>query len=155
MNVSSVAGVPSSAFYSASNPSQMQQAWQDLGKNLDSGNLSAARDNFDALQKMSSLFANSSSSSSSQLSRDIAALGSALDANNLSDAKSAYSTVEKDLGGKALQIALKNADSDRRTSNEIDMVTSAISDNSGTYGGSSSTSSDSTATSDSSVEVYA
>lgn len=153
MNVSALAGGMAAAFNSSNNPWQVEQEWQSLGKNLNSGNLSAAQGDFKTLQKLSSLFADSSSSSSSQLSKDIAALGSALDSGSLDKAQSAYSTVKSDLGGGALQAALDSLGSDRQTAKEIRVVTSAIDDNGSSL--SSSTSSSEQSESESSVSVYA
>ena len=104
----SVAGILGSSFvnYAAQSvQSRMQQArkdFQQLGQDLQSGNLSAAQSDFAAMQKLG-LQSNSSSStqSSSSVSRDFQQLSQDLQSGNTAAAQQDYSKIQQDFQSQA------------------------------------------------------
>jgi outer membrane protein assembly factor BamD (BamD/ComL family) len=97
----STSGITSSMF---SQMQQVQQDFQQLGKDLGSGNLSAAQSDFATLQKDLPQ-ANSTSTSSSQSNNPIAQafsqLAQDLQAGNLTAALQDYSSIQQDLQSQA------------------------------------------------------
>jgi soluble cytochrome b562 len=83
---------------------QIQQEFQQLGQDLQSGNLSAAQADFATLQQ---LVPQANSASSSQSSNPIAQefnqLSQALQAGNLSAAQQDYATIQQDFQNQAAQ----------------------------------------------------
>ena len=104
----SVSGISSSSIYDYSNAQnnfqQFQQAFTQLGQDLQSGNLSAAQADFAILQK---LRPQSDSTSSSQSNDPIAQafnqLEKDLQSGNLTAAQQDYATIQKDLQNHAAQ----------------------------------------------------
>jgi hypothetical protein len=102
----SVSGILSSSLTqltgsnSDNNMSKMKQAWQQLGQDLQSGDLSGAQSAFQTIQQLRPQQSGSSGSQaqgSSQLSSDMQALGEALSSGNLSSAQSAFASVQNDM----------------------------------------------------------
>jgi len=105
----SVAGVSSNPFleYGMQNlQTRMQQAkqeFQQLGQDLSSGNLSAARSDFSALQQASPQASASSSQSSNPISQDFTQLGNDLQAGNTTAAQQDYAKIQQDFQSQAPQ----------------------------------------------------
>jgi outer membrane protein assembly factor BamD (BamD/ComL family) len=104
----SVSGISSTSLYNTqstqNNLQQIQQTFQQLGQDLQSGNLSAAQSDFATLQK---LVPQSSSTSSSQSNSPIAQafsqLAKDLQSGNLSAAQQDYTTIQQDFQNQATQ----------------------------------------------------
>jgi outer membrane protein assembly factor BamD (BamD/ComL family) len=107
----SIAGISGSSFFNyaaQSVHSRMQQArqeFQQLGQDLQSGDLPAAQSDFAALQKLNPK-SNSSSSTqnSNSISQDFQQLSHDLQSGNTSAARQDYSKVQKDLQSQAPQM---------------------------------------------------
>ena len=110
----SVSGISSSNFYAPSsstsaqnNSQQIRQDFQEIGQDLQSGNLSQAKSAFSALtQLLPSQFqptssasgsTQSGSKSSNPIQQALSQLGSDLQSGNLSAAQSDYGTVQQDM----------------------------------------------------------
>lgn len=114
----SVSGLSSSNFLSSFNPTaaqskfkQIQQDFQQLGQDLQSGNLTQAQSDFSALQQLlpgqqpqsttaatnTTNTAPSGSPSTNPISRGVAQLGTDLQSGNLSAAQSDFATLQQDL----------------------------------------------------------
>src|SRR5271168_4483305 len=108
----SVSGISASSLYSYNPQSaqnslqQIQQTFQQLGKDLQSGDLSAAQSDFAALQKLVPQL-NSTSTASSQNNNPIAQafnqLAKDLQSGNLSAAQKDFATIQHDLQNQAAQ----------------------------------------------------
>jgi hypothetical protein len=107
----SVSGVSSSNFldYNAqsirTNMQQFRQEFQQLGQDLQSGNLSAAQADFASLQQVGSQ-ANSTSSAQSNnpIAQAFNQLSQDLKSGNLSAAQQDYATVQQDFQNQATQV---------------------------------------------------
>jgi outer membrane protein assembly factor BamD (BamD/ComL family) len=114
----SVSGISTSSF-SAQSAQQIQKEFQQLGKDLQSGNLSAAQSDFTTLQ---SLAPQSNSASASQSNNPIAQafnqLGKDLQSGNLSAAQQDYNTIQQDFKNHAPQ-AQSSGSSSNSTASEI------------------------------------
>jgi hypothetical protein len=107
----SVSGISSSSLYNYSsqtlenNMKQIQQQFQQLGQDLQSGDLSAAQSDFAALEQ---LMPQNSSTSSAQSNNPIAQafsqLSQDLQAGNLSAAQQDYSTIQQDFQNQRAQM---------------------------------------------------
>jgi hypothetical protein len=107
----SVSGISSSSLYNYSsqtlenNMKQIQQQFQQLGQDLQAGNLSAAQSDFAALEQ---LMPQNSSISSAQSNNPIAQafnqLSQDLQAGNLSAAQQDYSTIQQDFQNQSAQM---------------------------------------------------
>lgn len=107
----SVSGISSSSFYDYDNQSvqnqqqQVQQEFEQLGQDLQSGNLSAAQSDFATLQQ---LVPQNSSTSSTQNNNPIAQafnqLAQDLQSGNLSAAQQDYSTIQQDMQSQSAQM---------------------------------------------------
>jgi outer membrane protein assembly factor BamD (BamD/ComL family) len=107
----SVSGVSSSSLFNhgtenvQNNIKQIQQEFQQLGQDLQSGNLSAAQSDFATLQQ---LMPQNNSTSSAQSNNPIAKafnqLSQDLQAGNLSAAQQDYSTIQKDFQNQGAQM---------------------------------------------------
>jgi outer membrane protein assembly factor BamD (BamD/ComL family) len=112
----SVSGISPSHFFASFNPTaaqskfkQIQQDFQQLGQDLQSGSLSQAQSEFSALQQLlpgqqaqsatatSTTTAASGSQSTNPISQAVAQLGSDLQSGNLSAAQSDFNTLQQDL----------------------------------------------------------
>jgi outer membrane protein assembly factor BamD (BamD/ComL family) len=89
-------------FFSAkSNANKFKQEFQQLGQDLQSGNLSKAQSDFDAIQP-NNVPGLSSSSSSTGLASAFNQLATDLKSGNLSAAQQDYATVQQDLQSSAV-----------------------------------------------------
>jgi hypothetical protein len=108
----SISGILSSLYnpqQAASSTSSYQQQIQQLSKDLQTGNLSAAQSDFKTLQQAFSQTATSSapassSSSSNPIAQAIQQLGSDLNSGNLSAAQQDFAAVQKDVQKDVQQI---------------------------------------------------
>lgn len=109
----SVAGILSSAAFSIgaqafqSRMQQRKQEFQQLGQDLQSGNLSAAQSDFAALQKMQpqSSTSTSSQTSSSGISQDFNQLSADLKAGNTTAAQQDFTKLQQDFQSQTTQAA--------------------------------------------------
>lgn len=100
----SVAGISSSNLASYENSiQQFQQEFQQLGQDLQSGNLSAAQTDFTTLQSLSpqsssasSATSSSGSTSSNPIAQEFQELSQALQSGNLTGAQQDYSQLQQD-----------------------------------------------------------
>lgn len=103
----SIAGIAFSNLSTYSAPTNFQQIRQDfnqLGQDLLSGNLSAAQQDFTALQQLNpSVSSSSTSQSSNPISQQFNQLAQDLSSGNLSAAQKDYSTIQQDFQGRATQ----------------------------------------------------
>lgn len=101
----SLSGISSSSLFSyetqGQNQNKLQQfqrEFQQLGKDLQSGNLSAAQTDFATLQQMAPQGTSSTSSTSSNpLQQAFQHLGQDLQSGNLSSAQQAYTTLQQEI----------------------------------------------------------
>jgi len=110
----SVSGLSSSNFFASFNPTaaqskfkQIQQDFQQLGQDLQSGNLSQAQSDFSALQQLlpgqqsqngtTTNTAASGAQSTNPISQAVAQLGTDLQSGNLSAAQSDFATLQQDV----------------------------------------------------------
>jgi hypothetical protein len=104
----SVAGISSSSFFnyntqSVQNRTQMQQEFQQLGQDLQSGNLSAAKLDCATLQQLQSHSgATSSTQGGSTLMQEFNQLSSDLKSGNLSAAQQDYATIRQDMQNRGV-----------------------------------------------------
>jgi len=110
----SVSGISSNLF-GLNNPSvqnkaeQIQQEFQQLGEDLQTGNLSAAQSDFTTLQQLvpqssTTTSAASSTQSSNPLAQAFNQLGQDLQAGNLSAAQQDYANIQQDIQNQAGQV---------------------------------------------------
>jgi outer membrane protein assembly factor BamD (BamD/ComL family) len=105
----SVAGISTSSLYNYSqntqnNLQQIQQTFQQLGQDLQSGNLSAAQSDFATLQKLVpqlSSAASSTSQSTNPIAQAFSQLAKDLQSGNLSAAQQDFSTIQQDFQNQA------------------------------------------------------
>lgn len=83
---------------------QFQQEFQQLGQDLQSGNLSAAQADFATLQQDSPTSAASASQSNNPISQAFAQLSQDLQSGNLSAAQQAYTTIQQDAQTQSTQM---------------------------------------------------
>jgi len=96
----SVSGISSSSFanYSAQYAQRIQQELQQLGTDLESGNLSAAQSDFNTLMPLGSQpVSGGSSQSNNPLAQDFNQLGQDLQSGNLSAAQQDYTNLQQAL----------------------------------------------------------
>lgn len=109
----SVTGISSSSLFDYSNQSvqnkmeKIQKEFQQLGQDLQSGNLSAAQSDFATLQQLapqnSSTASTSSTSSSSSIAQAFQQLAQDLQSGNLSGAQQDFATIQQDFHSQAAQ----------------------------------------------------
>lgn len=104
----SVAGISSSLFnYTPqsvqNNFQQFQKEFQQLGQDLQSGNLSAAQSDFATLQKDGPQSSSASSSQNSPIAQAFSQLAKDLQSGNLSAAQQDYSSLQQDFQNQATQ----------------------------------------------------
>jgi hypothetical protein len=104
----SVSGISSSSFFqydpqNVQNRQQFQQEFQQLGQDLQSGNLTAAQTDFATLQQSGPLSNSASSQSSNPISQEFSQLATDLQAGNLTAAQSDFSTIQQNLQSQATQ----------------------------------------------------
>jgi soluble cytochrome b562 len=105
----SVAGISSTSFYQPSSVNANSQSrraeFQQLGQDLQSGNLAAAQQDFSGLTQATSQTSGSTQTASSNaqipgfgsMVQELSTLGQALQSGNLSAAQQAYKTVQQDM----------------------------------------------------------
>jgi outer membrane protein assembly factor BamD (BamD/ComL family) len=102
----SVSAISSSSFFDynaqsvQNNRQQFMQEFQQLGQDLQSGNLSAAQTDFASLQQLGPS-ANSSAQSNSPVAQAFNQLSQDLQAGNVSGAQQDYATIQQDLQNHA------------------------------------------------------
>jgi len=105
----SIAGIFSSSYsnYTSQNTQnrfqQFQQEFQQLGQDLQSGNISAAQQDFAALQQLSPQSSSTSAQSSNPIAQEFSQLSQALQSGNLSAAQQDYTTIQQDFQNQAAQ----------------------------------------------------
>jgi outer membrane protein assembly factor BamD (BamD/ComL family) len=101
----SVSGLFSTSYADPSSLQQLQQEFQQLGKDLQSGNLSAAQSDFVTLQQDLPQSSNTSSSSASSnpIAEAFNQLSQDLQSGNLAAAKQDYTTIQQDLSQDSSQ----------------------------------------------------
>jgi len=98
----STTGITSSMF---SQLQQFQQEFQQLGQDLQSGNVSAAQSDFATLEKaLPQTSSTSTSQSSSPIAQAFNQLSQDLQAGNLTAAQNDYSTIQQDFQSQASQV---------------------------------------------------
>ncbi|MGO9401916.1 MAG: hypothetical protein ACLPVW_00435 [Terriglobales bacterium] len=103
----SVSGISSSLYNTQSVQNsfrQFQQTFQQLGQDLQSGNLSAAQSDFTTLQKLlpqSSSTSSSSSQSNNPIAQAFSQLSTDLQSRNLAAAQQDYTTIQQALQSQA------------------------------------------------------
>jgi len=101
----SVSGISSSLFnYQNNNVQNKMQQFQQLGEDLQSGNLTAAQSDFATLQQVGSQNSSSATQSSSPLQQAFNQLAQDLQAGNLSAAQQDYSNIQQDFQNQASQM---------------------------------------------------
>ncbi|MGB8886023.1 MAG: hypothetical protein WCC87_04825 [Candidatus Korobacteraceae bacterium] len=106
----SVAGISSSSLFNYNTQSvqnqkqQFQQEFQQLGQDLQSGNLSAAQSDFATLQQYAPQTNSSSSSqSNSPIAQEFSQLAKDIQSGNTSAAQQDYSTIQQDMQSHAAE----------------------------------------------------
>jgi hypothetical protein len=105
----SVSGISSSSLFDYTKQSvqnqmqQFQQEFQQLGKDLQSGNLSAAQSDFATLQQYAPQSSSTSASSNNPIAQEFAQLGKDLQAGNTSAAQQDFTTIQQDFQSRATQ----------------------------------------------------
>ena len=98
----SVLGILSSSLFGAQSAQNQMQQFPQLGKDLQSGNLSAAKADFATLQQsVPQTSSTSSSQSSSPIAQAFTQLGKDLQSGNVSAAQQDYSTIQQDFKNQA------------------------------------------------------
>ena len=104
----SLSGISSSNLFNYENQSvqnkvqQFQQEFQQLGQDLQSGNLTAAQTDFTTLQQIgSNSTSTSSTASSNPLAQAFNQLGQDLQSGNMSAAQQDFTTIQQDLQSQA------------------------------------------------------
>ncbi|MGB7823482.1 MAG: hypothetical protein WBL22_14910 [Candidatus Sulfotelmatobacter sp.] len=103
----SVSGISSSSLYNTqgvqSTFQQFQQEFQQLGQDLQSGNLSAAQSDFATLQNLGAQNSTATSPSSSPIAQAFSQLAKDLQSGNLSAAQQDFSTMQQDFQNQSAQ----------------------------------------------------
>jgi outer membrane protein assembly factor BamD (BamD/ComL family) len=106
----SVSGISSSSLFNYENQNvqnktqQMQQEFQQLGKDLQSGNLSAAQSDFATLQQLQPQTSSTSSAQSGNpIAQEFNQLATDLKSGNLSAVQQDYSAIQQDVQSRGAQ----------------------------------------------------
>jgi hypothetical protein len=99
----STSSISNSLYNIQSQFEQFQQEFQQLGKDLSAGNLSAAQSDFVTLQQDMPQ-ANSTSQSNNPIAQAFQQLAQDLQSGNLSGAQQAYSTIQQDFQSQTSQV---------------------------------------------------
>ena len=97
----SVSGIFSSSYSNYNNQTvqnntqQFQQEFQQLGQDLQSGNITAAQQDFSSLQQLGPQASSSSAASNNPIAQEFSQLGQALQSGNLSAAQQDYSNIQQ------------------------------------------------------------
>ncbi len=107
----SVSGISSTSLFDyntqsiQNNMQKIRQEFQQLGQDLQSGNLSAAQSDFATLQQIQpQTNATSSAQSSNPITQEFSQLAKDLQAGNVSAAQQDYSTIQQDMQSHAAQV---------------------------------------------------
>jgi len=102
----SVSGISSSSFFNFGVQQEAQKEFQQLGQDLQAGNLSAAQADFVTLQKYAPQSASTSSSqqSNNPIAQAFNQLSQDLQSGNLTAAQQDYSTLQSDLQNQGSQV---------------------------------------------------
>jgi outer membrane protein assembly factor BamD (BamD/ComL family) len=103
----SVSGISSSSLFNTSGVQslfqQFQQTFQQLGQDMQSGNLSAAQSDFAALQNLGSQNSTATSQSNSPIAQAFSQLAKDLQSGNLSAAQQDFATIQQDFQSQSVQ----------------------------------------------------
>ncbi|MGB8583981.1 MAG: hypothetical protein WCD47_24430 [Candidatus Sulfotelmatobacter sp.] len=103
----SVSGISSSSLFNASGVQslfqQFQQTFQQLGQDLQSGNLSAAQSDFATLQNLGSQNSTATTQSNNPIAQAFSQLAKDLQSGNLSAAQQDFSTIQQDFQSQSAQ----------------------------------------------------
>jgi outer membrane protein assembly factor BamD (BamD/ComL family) len=103
----SVSGISSSSLYDPqsvqNNFQKVQQEFQQLGQDLESGNLSAAQSDFTTLQNLLPQSSSASAQSNNPIAQAFSQLGTDLASGNLSAAQQDFATIQQDFQNQATQ----------------------------------------------------
>jgi outer membrane protein assembly factor BamD (BamD/ComL family) len=103
----SVSGISSSSLFNTSGVQslfqQFQQTFQQLGQDLQSGNLSAAQSDFATLQNLGSQNSTATSQNNSPIAQAFSQLAKDLQSGNLSAAQQDFSTIQQDFQNQSVQ----------------------------------------------------
>lgn len=103
----SVSGISSSSLFNTSEGQsifqQFQQTFQQLGQDLQSGNLSAAQSDFATLQNLGSQNSTATSQTNSRIAQAFTQLAKDLQSGNLSAAQQDFSTIQQDFQSQSAQ----------------------------------------------------
>jgi len=105
----SIAGIFSSGFSNHNSQNiqnrfqQFQQEFQELGQDLQSGNISAAQQDFSALQQLSPQASSTSAQSNNPIAQEFNQLSQDLQSGNLSAAQQDYTTIQQDFQSQSAQ----------------------------------------------------
>src|SRR5208282_5556411 len=103
----SVSGISSSSLYSTQNvessAQQFRQEFQQLGQDLQAGNLSAAQSDFATLQNLTSQNSSATSQSNSPIAQAFQQLAKDLQSGNLSAAQQDFTNIQQDFQNQAGQ----------------------------------------------------
>jgi outer membrane protein assembly factor BamD (BamD/ComL family) len=110
----SVSGISSSSLYNTqsaqSSFQQAQQLFQQLGKDLQAGNLPAAQSDFTSLQNLlPQTNSTATAQSSNPIAQAFAQLGKDLQSGNLSAAQQDFTTIQQDAQSQAQQTEIQAA----------------------------------------------
>jgi outer membrane protein assembly factor BamD (BamD/ComL family) len=103
----SVSGISSSSLFDTAGVQsifqQFQQTFQQLGQDLQSGNLSAAQSDFAALQNLGAQNSTTASQSNSPIAQAFSQLAKDLQSGNLSAAQQDFATIQQDFQNQSAQ----------------------------------------------------
>ncbi|MGA9390787.1 MAG: hypothetical protein WBV69_10105 [Candidatus Sulfotelmatobacter sp.] len=100
----SVSGISSSSLYNTQSvQNSFQKDFQQLGQDLQSGNLSAAQSDFATLQNLQAQNSNASYQSSSPIAQAFSQLAKDLQSGNLSAAQQDFATIQQDFQNGSTQ----------------------------------------------------
>jgi len=103
----SVSGISSSSLYDTqsvqNSAQQFRQEFQQLGQDLQAGNLSAAQSDFTTLQNLSAQNSSATSQSNSPIAQAFSQLAKDLQSGNLSAAQQDFATIQQDFQNQAAQ----------------------------------------------------
>jgi len=105
----SVSGISSSSWFNyntqsvQNNLQQFRQEFQQLGQDLQAGNLSSAQQDFATLQQAGRLGSSTSTSQSNSIAQQFNQLSQDLQSGNLSAAQQDYTTIQQDLQSQSTQ----------------------------------------------------
>ncbi len=104
----SVSGISSSSLYSTQNvessAQQFRQEFQQLGQDLQAGNLSAAQSDFATLQNLSSQNSSATSQNNSPIAQAFSQLAKDLQSGNLSAVQQDFATIQQDFQNQSTQV---------------------------------------------------